>query len=135
MNSVTYTSPTSITLNLTTTGATAGARILTVTNPDGQQASGNLTVLPPTAANASISGRVTSAEGRGIRGAVIRIQSSDGTVNRVVMTNSMGYYMIPDMETGITYVISIQSRRFVFEPASVVYTHQDPIADLNFRAQ
>ncbi|MGB2750851.1 MAG: carboxypeptidase-like regulatory domain-containing protein [Pyrinomonadaceae bacterium] len=135
VNSVTYTSPTSITLNLNTTGATAGVRTLTVTNPDGQQASGNLTVLPPTAANASISGRVTSAEGRGIRGAVIRIQSSDGTVNRVVMTNSFGYYMIPDMETGITYVISIQSRRFVFEPASVVYTHQDQIADLNFRAQ
>ncbi|HRI04626.1 MAG TPA: carboxypeptidase-like regulatory domain-containing protein [Pyrinomonadaceae bacterium] len=135
VNSVTYTSPTSITLNLTTTGAAQGARILAITNPDGQQVTGTLTINPPTAANASISGRVTSAEGRGIRGAVIRIQSSDGAVNRVVMTNSMGYYMIPDMETGITYVISIQSRRFVFEPASVVYTHQDQIADLNFRAQ
>ncbi|MBK7393175.1 MAG: carboxypeptidase regulatory-like domain-containing protein [Chloracidobacterium sp.] len=135
VNSVTYTSPTSITLNLTTTGAAQGARILVITNPDGQQVTGTLTINPPTAANASISGRVTSAGGRGIRGAVIRIQSADGTVNRVVMTNSMGYYMIPDMETGITYVISIQSRRFVFEPASVVYTHQDPIADLNFRAQ
>ena len=135
VNSVTYTSPTSITLNLTTTGAAQGARILAITNPDGQQVTGTLTINPPTAANASISGRVVSAEGRGIRGAVIRIQSSDGTVNRVVMTNSMGYYMIPDMETGITYVISIQSRRFVFEPASVVYTHQDQIADLNFRAQ
>jgi hypothetical protein len=135
VNSVTYTSPTSITLNLNTTGAAAGPRTLTVTNPDGQQSTGTLTVNPPTAANASISGRVTSAEGRGIRGAVIRIQSSDGTVNRVVMTNSLGYYMIPDMETGITYVISIQSRRFVFEPASVVYTHQDNVVDLNFTAQ
>lgn len=135
VNSVTYTSPTSITLNLTTTGAAQGARILVITNPDGQQVTGTLTINPPTAANASISGRVVSAQGRGIRGAVIRIQSADGTVNRVVMTNSMGYYMIPDMETGITYVISIQSRRFVFEPASVVYTHQDQIADLNFTAQ
>lgn len=135
VNSVTYTNPTSITLNLNTTGATAGARTLTITNPDGQQATGTLEVLPPTAANASISGRVVSAQGRGIRGAVIRIQSADGTVNRVVMTNSMGYYTIPDIETGITYVISVASRRFSFDPASVVYTHQDQIADLNFTAQ
>lgn len=135
VNSVTYTSPTSITLNLTTTGAAQGARILAITNPDGQQVTGTLTINPPTAANASISGRVVSAEGRGIRGAVIRIQSSDGTVNRVVMTNSLGYYMIPDMETGITYVISVASRRFSFEPASIVYTHQDNVVDLNFTAQ
>ncbi len=135
VNSVTYTNPTSITLNLNTTGATAGPRTLTVTNPDGQQVTGTLTINPPTAANASISGRVVSAEGRGIRGAVIRIQSADGTVNRVVMTNSMGYYMIPEVETGITYVISVASRRFTFEQSSIVYVHQDQISDLNFTAQ
>ena len=36
VNSVTYNSPSSITLNVTTTGATNGARTITITNPDGQ---------------------------------------------------------------------------------------------------
>lgn len=42
VNSVTFTDPTHITLNITVSGAAAtGARNLTVTNPDGQQATGN----------------------------------------------------------------------------------------------
>ena len=36
VNSVTYNSPSTITLNVTTTSATAGARTVTITNPDGQ---------------------------------------------------------------------------------------------------
>ena len=47
VNSVTYTSPTSITLDLNTVGVAAGARTVTITNPDGQQvtsASGFLTI-------------------------------------------------------------------------------------------
>jgi hypothetical protein len=38
VNSVTYTSPTSITLDLNTVGVAAGPRTVTITNPDGQQA-------------------------------------------------------------------------------------------------
>ena len=47
VNSVTYTSPTSITLDLNTVGVPAGPRTVTITNPDGQQAtslSGFLTI-------------------------------------------------------------------------------------------
>ena len=52
INSITYTSPTSITLNLNVaSNAAPGARTITVTNPDGQSvssATGILTILPPT---------------------------------------------------------------------------------------
>ncbi|MBI1763349.1 MAG: hypothetical protein HYR56_18140, partial [Acidobacteria bacterium] len=41
VNSVTYTDPTHITLNLSTVGASAGAQNVTVTNPDGQSTVGN----------------------------------------------------------------------------------------------
>lgn len=50
VNSVTFTSPTSVTLNVTvSSGATTGARDVTVTNPDGQSNTGTgiLTVAPP----------------------------------------------------------------------------------------
>jgi hypothetical protein len=41
VNSVTYTSPTQITLNVSTIGASAGTKNVTVTNPDGQALTGN----------------------------------------------------------------------------------------------
>ena len=55
VNSVTFTSPTRVTLNVSTVGATAGAQNVTITNPDGQTRTGNgiLTVGAP--AGASIS--------------------------------------------------------------------------------
>ncbi|HXJ64308.1 MAG TPA: DUF11 domain-containing protein, partial [Actinomycetota bacterium] len=40
VNSATYNSPTSVTLDLNTTGASAGTKDVTVTNPDGQSATG-----------------------------------------------------------------------------------------------
>jgi len=50
VNSITYTSPTQITINVNTTNATLGAQTVTVTNPDGQviaSASGILTITNP----------------------------------------------------------------------------------------
>jgi IPT/TIG domain len=41
VNSVTFTSPTQITLNVSTVGAAAGTQSVTVTNPDGQTRTGN----------------------------------------------------------------------------------------------
>lgn len=60
VNSVTFNNPTQLTLNISVSGgATAGARTITVTNPDGQQATGGgcLTIgtacaNPPTTADA-----------------------------------------------------------------------------------
>lgn len=135
VNSVTYTDPTHITLNLNTVGAAANARTLTITNPDGQQSTGTLTITAPTAAPADIGGRVLSSDGRGIRGALVRIRSADGTVNLSVITNSFGYYTFPAIATGVTYVISVSSKLFRFSPSSIVYDHLDTISGLNFIGQ
>ena len=56
VNTITYTDPTHVTLNLNTVGATAGTKTVTITNPDGQSASAAvLTVVAtppaPTASN------------------------------------------------------------------------------------
>jgi hypothetical protein len=50
VNSITYTDPTHITLNISTVGATIGTQTITVTNPDGQSANsaaGILTISAP----------------------------------------------------------------------------------------
>jgi hypothetical protein len=55
VNSVTYNSPTSVTLNISTVGASAGAQNVTITNPDGQSKSGNglITIGSPTSVRAA----------------------------------------------------------------------------------
>jgi hypothetical protein len=50
VNNVTFNSPTQITLNVSTVGATAGAQSVTVTNPDGQKSTG-AGILTVTGAN------------------------------------------------------------------------------------
>jgi len=55
VNSVTYTNPTTLTLDLNTTGATPGAEVVTVTNPDGQAAASGAAVLTMVAAPSVVS--------------------------------------------------------------------------------
>ncbi|MBK7394309.1 MAG: carboxypeptidase regulatory-like domain-containing protein [Chloracidobacterium sp.] len=80
-------------------------------------------VAPPTATNVSISGRVLTAEGRGLRNAVITITDQSGNA-RNVMTGPMGTYRFDDLATGATYVISVRSRRFSYEPRVVALTDE-----------
>jgi len=60
VNSTTFNSPTQVTLNISTVGATAGAKNVTITNPDGQSRTGTgiLTITPTMSIN-----DVTMAEG------------------------------------------------------------------------
>lgn len=61
VNSVTFTSASSITLNISTVGATAGGKNVTVTNPDGQVVTANaLITLTASAAPAITSGNSTT---------------------------------------------------------------------------
>ncbi|MBK8302434.1 MAG: carboxypeptidase regulatory-like domain-containing protein [Chloracidobacterium sp.] len=78
---------------------------------------------PPTAANVSISGRVLTTDGRGLRNAVITITDQSGNA-RNVMTGPMGTYRFDDLATGATYVISVRSRRFSYEPRVVALTDE-----------
>lgn len=56
VNSVTYNSPTQVTLNVSTVGATFGPQTITVTNPDGQSMSGTaaISVAPPVATSGQV---------------------------------------------------------------------------------
>ena len=86
----------------------------------------------PTAAQVSISGRVTTAEGRGVRNAFVSLIDSNGAM-RSTLTGPRGYYRFDDIEAGQTVVISVRSRRFQFTPRSV--SVQDELADVDFIAE
>lgn len=83
-----------------------------------------------TAAGVGVTGRVlTSANGRGLVGAVVRLTDQAG-VSRVYTTGKGGSYTFDDLEPGQTYVVTVSSRRFSFAPQ--VIQMNDNIAELNF---
>ena len=87
----------------------------------------------PTAADATITGRVTDGYGRAISSAAITVQDFNGTT-KVVLTNTFGYYRIEGLEAGQTYVLSVSSRRHTFANASMVINLGDNFDGANFVA-
>ena len=92
-----------------------------------------LAVEVPLAADVSISGRVTTAEGRGIRNAVITLTDLNGNPRNVI-AGVNGFYRFDAVETGQTYILSIRSRRFQFDNPTRVISVVDNISGEDFSA-
>jgi len=89
--------------------------------------------LAPTAANVSVSGRVLTSQGQGIRNAGVTLTDANGTT-RTAITSSFGYYRFDEVEVGQTYVVTVRSKRFQFSNPTQVITLMDVLTDLNFAA-
>ncbi|MDQ4120779.1 MAG: hypothetical protein M3209_04965 [Acidobacteriota bacterium] len=108
VNSVTYNSPTSITLNLNTVGALPGLRNVTVTNPDGQTGIGNniLNLTCPTPSARCNAGTVTygtSLVTKRVSGVLI---SAVGASSANATTGSTGAYLLDNLTSGGNYTIT-----------------------------
>lgn len=89
--------------------------------------------LVVTAASVSLGGRVTTADGRGIRNVLITLTETDGTI-RTVSTATFGYYRFDEVSAGQTVILTLRAKRFTFvEPTLVLSVTQD-VTDLNFTA-
>jgi hypothetical protein len=89
-------------------------------------------VLGPTAANASLSGRVLDSNGRGVSGARVSMQNQAGDLVWAV-TNPFGYYRFSSVPTGQTYLVSVDHKRYVFEPRTMSIL--DDLTGVDFIAQ
>lgn len=83
----------------------------------------------PTAAGVSISGRVKTPTGAGLRNAIVSITDPSGN-RRTVLTGSFGYYKFTDVEAGGTYVIAVGSKRYIFTPQIIAVN--DELTDVDF---
>jgi hypothetical protein len=83
----------------------------------------------PSAAGVSISGRVLTPDGRGLRNARVVITDSQG-VARTVTTSSFGFYQFDDVESGGNYVIGVVSKQYRF--ASRAIQVNDTLTDVDF---
>jgi subtilisin-like proprotein convertase family protein len=86
----------------------------------------------PTASAASVSGRVTTPEGNGLRNARVTITDPSG-VTRTAVTGTFGYYRFDNVTVGETYVIGVTSNRYMF--TSRVIQVFDDLADIDFTPQ
>jgi len=93
-----------------------------------------LEFLGPTAGNASLSGRVTTADGRGIRNVELTLTGNSLRTPIVVRSRSFGYYMFEGLQAGETYVVTVNSRNHTFSPPSQVINLSGNLTDLNFQA-
>ena len=95
---------------------------------------GRINLVGPTAANVSVSGRILSADGRGITNATITINGGSLTAPRVVTTGRTGGYIIDGLTAGETYVITANARRHTFTTPSRLLNLTDNLTDVDFVA-
>ena len=87
-----------------------------------------------TAAGASISGRVTTADGLGIRNATIVVTGNSLAQPLVTTTGSFGYFDFEGLATGEIYVVTVNSQRYTFSAPAQVISLVDNIVDADFVA-
>jgi len=93
-----------------------------------------LQFLQSTAAGVSLSGRVMTAEGAGIRNARVVVTGNSLPEARIATTGSFGYFSFDGLTAGETYVVTVNSQRYTFQVPSRVYTLVDNITDADFVA-
>lgn len=81
------------------------------------------------AAAYSLSGRAITPKGQGIAGVRVSLTGTNGEV-RSAMTSSFGYYSFEGLGGGAEYTLSIEPRRYQFDPRVVTLTHDLSDIDL-----
>lgn len=94
----------------------------------------SVSVLAPTAAQVSISGRVVDSSGRGLKRTLVTIVEQDGS-SRSAMSNTFGYYRFDDVQVGSSYVLSAQAKGLTFQNSPRVINVSDSVEGEDFRMQ
>ncbi len=87
----------------------------------------------PTAAGVSVSGRVLTADGRGIRNARVTLDDLEGN-SRTVLTGPFGHYRFDQVAVGASYTVTVSAKRFEFAEPSVLISVKDHLTDVDFHA-
>ena len=90
--------------------------------------------LAPTAAMVSVSGKVATANGLGIRNVIVTLTGPDGAI-RTTVTGSFGLYQFADVEIGGIYVLTVAPKKYVIADPTRIVPVSDEIANLDFVAE
>ena len=87
-----------------------------------------------TAVPATISGRVTAANGRGIAKAMVSLRDAATGQTVTAITNSFGNYTFRNVPTARAYSLTPRYNKYRFTPASTSFTLNGDLAGVNFVA-
>ncbi|MBC7909222.1 MAG: Ig-like domain repeat protein, partial [Pyrinomonadaceae bacterium] len=90
--------------------------------------------LAPTAAEADISGQVVFVGGRPMRGVTVSLLNLTSSEVFVTRTDAKGRYRFEGVATGTDYLISVTKEGYSFNPPSLLFTHTNAVAGVNFEA-
>lgn len=88
----------------------------------------------PTAATSSISGRILTSNGGGVRNVIVTISGGSLPAPVSARTGTFGFYRFDDLLVGEIYTVTVTSKRYVFEQPSRVINLFDEVTDANFIA-
>ncbi len=90
--------------------------------------------LVPTAAAVSISGRILTAQGSGIRSVRLVLTNAATGETLHALSSSFGHYRFDEITVGQTYILAVHTNRFEFEPNTRTITLTDELSDVDFTA-
>lgn len=89
--------------------------------------------LAPSAAPVSVSGRITTANGNGIRNVRVTLTEESGAMH-YALTGTFGYFTFENIESGQGVVLSVSAKRYTFSQPTRFISLDDNITDADWVA-
>lgn len=100
----------------------------------GTVSAASLTINPTLAGDVVLGGRILTANGAGLKGALVTISGGDLAAPRTMTTSTFGHYLFDDLNAGQTYVVSVVAKRYTFQTPAMVVSLDEDLSEVNFVA-
>lgn len=87
----------------------------------------------PTAGLAKISGRILTADGRGIRNVSVTMTNAAGAL-RMAFSSNFGYFSFENVPVGEVYILTVSAKQFQFSQSTQAISLSEDTSDINFIA-
>ena len=86
-------------------------------------------------ANVSLSGRVLSADGNGIRNVRVTVSGGNLLTPVTVQTRTFGAFNFQGLQSGLTYTVTVSTKKYVLMQTSRMVTPQADVTNFDFVAE
>ena len=87
------------------------------------------------AANLSLGGRVLTSGGSGIRNASVTLSGGNLPAPLTVRTGSFGYYNFQGLQPGLTYTVTVSTKKYVLTQPTRMIMLQSSVGDFDYIAE
>lgn len=85
--------------------------------------------------NVSLSGRILTAGGGGIRNSLVTLSGGNLPSPITMQTGSLGYFNFQGLQSGLTYTVTVATKRYVLTQPTRMVTLNADISDFDFVAE